>query len=382
MKTGLRVLVVEDCEPDFELLLIALERGGFAPAAERVESRTGLETALENGPWQIVISDFDLPGFDGLGALEVVRSRDRDLPFVVVSGAIDEEQAVNVMRAGAQDYLFKGKLARLAPVVRRELAETDRRRRAREETRVAQERERELERLRRGFVSMVSHEFRTPLGVIRLAADILESYGDRMDASARAEQTGEIRRAVEHMVALMDDVLLTGRLNQARVEFKPSEFDLRARCEECARDVEKSTGHRCPIRVRTDLTVSRVSLDANLLKAIVTNLLTNAVKYSPQARPVDLEAGADGACVIIRVTDCGIGIPAQDLPNIYEPFHRCGNAGHAPGTGLGLAIVKQCVELHGGAIEVASRIGEGTCFTVRLPINSSMETRKEVTEAA
>jgi signal transduction histidine kinase len=299
MSGELRSLVVEDCELDYNLLLVALERGGFAPSAQRVETREELEQALATSPWQIVISDFDLPGFDGLGALQVVRSHDPDLPFLMVSGAIDEEQAVNVMRAGAQDYLFKGKLTRLVPVVRRELAEYQRRRHARAETEAALARERELGRLRRGFVSMVSHEFRTPLGVIRLASEILERYGDRMDAQSRREQTAEIRQAVEHMVALMDAVLLNGTLNAARVEFNPVLVELRESCNAFAGAVRKSTGNRCPIRV--DAAPVEAIVDAKLLQIIITNLLTNAVKYSSESAEVELNASTAGDAVQIEV---------------------------------------------------------------------------------
>ena len=123
----LRVLVIEDCEDDYDLLLLKLAEARFQPRASRVETMAEVEEAFDREEWQIVISDFDLPGFDGLRALNLVRARNAEIPFFLVSGVVDEEQAVAAMRAGAQDYFFKGKLARLGPAVNRELQEAEER---------------------------------------------------------------------------------------------------------------------------------------------------------------------------------------------------------------------------------------------------------------
>src|SRR5262249_322751 len=142
------------------------------------------------------ISDYDLPGFDGLRALELVRSRDLEIPFIIVSGVMDEEQAVAAMKAGAQDYLFKGKLARLGPAVARELHEAEQRRRRRE-AQIALDRDRnQLQHDHLRFVDVMSHEMRTPLNIINVAAGLLSHYGDRMDREDRAERVTEIQDAV------------------------------------------------------------------------------------------------------------------------------------------------------------------------------------------
>src|SRR5437867_1329376 len=128
MKTPLRVLIVEDCEDDAELLLRELRRGGYAPAFERVDTPEAMSAALARESWDIVIADYSLPQFSRLAALNLVQERALDLPFIIVSGAIGEDTAVAAMKAGAHDYLLKGNLARLVPAIERELREAESRR--------------------------------------------------------------------------------------------------------------------------------------------------------------------------------------------------------------------------------------------------------------
>ena len=177
----LRILVIEDCEDDHDLLLLNLREAGFEPSSLRVDTLPEIEQALRRQEWQIVFSDFDLPGFNGLLALHLVRSRNAEVPFFIVSGVIDEEQAVAALKAGAQDYFSKRKLARLGPAVRRELHEAEQRRRQRD-AQVELDRDRNLlrhDRIR--FVDVMSHEFRTPLNIIHVAASMLARYGERME---------------------------------------------------------------------------------------------------------------------------------------------------------------------------------------------------------
>src|SRR5208283_1444213 len=181
----LRTLVIEDCEDDHGLLLLKLRQAGFEPDALCVDTVADIEEALKLNGWQIVFSDFDLPGFNGLRALELVRAINSEVPFFIVSGVIDEEQAVAAIKAGAQDYFFKGKLARLGPAVGRELHEAEQRRQRRE-AKVELDRDRNVLRSDRiRFVDVMSHEMRTPLNIINVAAGMLDRYGERMELSGR-----------------------------------------------------------------------------------------------------------------------------------------------------------------------------------------------------
>ncbi|MBI4320064.1 MAG: response regulator [Chloroflexi bacterium] len=157
MGKPLRVLIVEDSKADAELLLIELERGGYAPTSRRVDTAEAMSEALDHSTWDIVLADYVMPSFSGLAALRLVQARGIDLPFIVVSGQIGEDVAVATMKAGASDYILKGHYARLAPAVERELREVEVRRQRRE---AEEERDRLLEQLRAANEQLVLNNIR------------------------------------------------------------------------------------------------------------------------------------------------------------------------------------------------------------------------------
>ena len=229
-------------------------------------------------------------------------------------------------------------------------------------------REQELGRLRTNFVSMVSHEFRTPLGIIQSSAEILDGYFERLEPAERKEHLRSIHGNTRRMAALMEEVLLLGSFDAGKMEFKPAPVSLRRFARQLVEEILAATERRCPI----DLIVQGVSVkahaDVRLLRHIFTNLLTNAVKYSAPGDPVRVELARDGGDAVWAVRDRGIGIPEADREWLFNAFHRGGNVGNRPGTGLGLVIVKRCIELHGGQLCVDSTPGKGTVMTVRLPV--------------
>ncbi len=371
MLTPLRTLVVEDCEDDHDLLLLKLRQAGFEPSALRVETIAEIEGALALNEWQIVFSDFDLPGFDGLRALKLVRAVDPEIPFFIVSGVIDEEQAVAAMRAGAQDYFFKGKLARLGPAVGRELHEAEQRRQRRE-AQVELDRDRNVLRSDRiRFVDVMSHEMRTPLNIINVAAGMLDRYGERMELSGRKERIAEIQGAVARMTRVIDKVLLTSRLELQRWDLKYETFDPASWCKEFLRRDFRLSGQIDRIKVNAMSLPAKVTMDQRVVEIALQNLLSNALKYSAPDSLVDLELRGDALRRIrFSVRDRGIGIPEEDMPHIFTSFYRATNVGDVPGTGLGLAIVKACVDVHGGTIQIESGPGVGTCIRVCFPTGS------------
>jgi signal transduction histidine kinase len=166
----------------------------------------------------------------------------------------------------------------------------------------------------------------------------------------------------------MEEVLLLGRVDAGKVTFRPAPIDLRTMCERLIDEVRSATEARCPIQLHFTPADRPARGDEGLLRHILINLLTNAVKYSPSGNAVELHIGQQEAFVIITIRDHGIGIPAEDLPHLFDAFHRGRNVGDVPGSGLGMVIVKRCVDLHGGTIQCESRTGEGTTFAVRLPL--------------
>ena len=222
--------------------------------------------------------------------------------------------------------------------------------------------------MRSNFVSMVSHEFRTPLGIIQSSAEILEDYHDQLQPPERKEHLQSIRNNTRRMAQTMEEVLLIGSLEAGKMEFKPAALDLRAFAGRLVGEVLSITNRRCPIELSLSETPAEIQADKRLLQHIFTNLLTNAVKYSDVGRVVRFEVGVTEKEIVSAVRDEGIGIPEADREWHFTAFHRAQNVGDRPGTGLGLVIVKRCVDLHGGKINVESKCGEGTSATVKLPI--------------
>ncbi len=233
--------------------------------------------------------------------------------------------------------------------------------------RAALAREKELNDLRSRFVSMTSHEFRTPLAAIQSAAELLRDFEHRMPASERSEILANIGAGVQRMTAMLDRVLLIGQVDARMLEFQPQQIDLLALCQSIADEARalqpKAT---CKLVTRFPASVKRCEFDPKLLRHILENLLSNAIKYSIHGGLVTFSIFCEAGKTVFRVTDQGIGIPTEEMPHLFESFHRASNVGAVQGTGLGLAIVKNAVDLHGGQIDVQSEYGHSTCFTVTI----------------
>ena len=235
-------------------------------------------------------------------------------------------------------------------------------------------REKELGQLRSKFVSMVSHEFRTPLAIIQSSAEILDDYLSQLEPAERKDHLQSIRKNTQRMAALMEETLLIGSFDAGKIEFKPKLLELRTFLRRLVDEVLSATDWRCPIKFLLAEMPAKVQADGRLLRHIFTNLLQNAVKYSDVGRVVQFEIECTGADIVCTIRDQGIGILEADQEWLFNAFHRGRNVGDRPGTGLGLVIVKRCVDLHGGTIKVDSKLGEGTSVTLRLPILSPEST--------
>lgn len=242
------------------------------------------------------------------------------------------------------------------------------RKRAEAELQNALAKERELNQLKTDFVSLVSHEFRTPLEIIMSSVDNLDRYHDRLPAEKRGELHRTINKSVRRMAEMMEEVLLLGRFDKGGTEFKPAPLDLAAFCQRVCDEMESATNRRCPIALKIEGNLAPAWGDEGVLRHILTNLLSNAAKYSEAGQPVELIVRREGTLALIRIVDRGCGIPADDQKRLFQAFHRGGNVRQVPGTGLGLLIVRRCVELHGGKIQCESLEGKGTTFTVHLPL--------------
>ncbi|GAB4522107.1 MAG: hypothetical protein OHK0046_34270 [Anaerolineae bacterium] len=231
----------------------------------------------------------------------------------------------------------------------------------------ALEQEKELSELKSRFVSMASHEFRTPLATISATTETLLAYRDRLDGEKLNARLRKIMGQVGHMKDIMEDVLQLARIQAGRMEFKPEAADLEHLC----RDIIEEFASRPEYTDRIIFQCNRPSLlrnfDLRLMRHVISNLISNALKYSSSEDSVLVDLRVHDTTITLKVQDSGIGIPEPDLKHLFEPFHRARNVGTISGTGLGLSITKEAVELHGGTITVETQLDNGTTFTVTLP---------------
>jgi len=246
------------------------------------------------------------------------------------------------------------------------------------------EQQQKLNELKSRFVTMTSHEFRTPLASILSSSELLEHYSHKWSEEKKLSHLYRIQNSVKHMTELLNDVLLLGKADAGKLELKPHKIDLVQYCHQLIEEFELTVPtHQIIFQVPEFLETNNVGnqsttgyVDEKVLKHIIYNLLSNAVKYSPDSDRVYFELSCQPQQVTFKVQDFGIGIPQEAQQQLFESFHRADNVGSIPGTGLGLPIVKRSVDLHGGEILVDSTINQGTIFTITIPYLTAKQNLK------
>jgi PAS domain S-box-containing protein len=231
----------------------------------------------------------------------------------------------------------------------------------------ALQREKELNELKSRFVQTVSHEFRTPLAVISIASEMLKRYAQRMTPDQQRQRLDGIETAVRNMTRLLSDTMVISKAAEGRLEFKPEAVDMEVLCRQVMNILLETTGTSHQLVFAAYGSCNAVWVDPKLMEQMIEELLSNAVKYSREGSRVEFNLKCEAERITITIQDWGIGIPPDDAPHIFEPFHRASNVGNASGTGLGLAVVQEIVELHKGTVTFETREGEGTTFKVVLP---------------
>jgi signal transduction histidine kinase len=388
MGQKLRVLIVEDSERDAALLVRELQRGGYDLAFERVDTPDAMNAAIEKQTWDLVVSDYSMPCFSAQAALALVKERAVDLPFIIVSGTVGEEVAVEAMRAGAHDFMPKGKFTRLLPAIRRELQEAAGRaerkviehqlhhakqREATERKRQDAELARHVAALERSnkelddFAYIASHDLKEPLrGLSNNAKFLRDDYADKLDQEGvnRLLRLGYLSQRMEQLV---NDLLYFSRLGRQDLAIQPT--DLNA----VIRDIEmmsETTFKERNVTIVIPRPLPPISCDTTRITEVFRNLMTNAAKYNDNevkrieiGRLPTLETTHGTENDVFYVTDNGIGIAAEFHEDIFRIFKRL-NAedDDKKGTGVGLTFVRKIIERHGGRIWLNSVPGEGTTF--------------------
>lgn len=479
MNHQLRMLILEDSEDDLLLLLREVRRGGVDPIYERTETAEGMRALLDSREWDVVIADYNMPRFGAMAALEIVKEREIDIPFIIVSGKIGEDLAVAAMKAGAHDYLMKGNLSRLVPAIEREVREADERRRRRQaeeairtqfnqistifdslnapvyvmdidtsqllylnkygaqlfgedwegrpyheliqggkplpcdfcptdkllddgkalppyiwehqhvtsgrwyqcidkairwtdgrlvrmEIAIDITERKEMERMKDEMISAVSHEMHTPLTAMMGFAEFLMENDVSREQQINCLQT--IHKETERLSELINNFLQLQRLKASMVKFKIAPVSLGLLLADAASLYSAaSKKHHIVVECPTDLPPVRGNEEQ--LYQVATNLISNAIKYSPEGGSVTLGGKAEGDKVVIWVRDEGIGIAPELQEKIFERFFRVDNTDRRKvgGAGLGLTLVREIVAAHGGRVWVESTLGAGSTFYVALP---------------
>ncbi len=372
--TPLRALIVEDRVTDAEMILRELRRGGFVPTHERVETAEALRAALARQPWDVVLSDYYLPGFDAPAALAVLQASGQDLPFIVISGSVGEDTAVAAMRAGATDYIMKDRLQRLPPAVARALADAGvRRERVQLQHDLAQAQK--LEAIGR-LAGGVAHDFNNILTAILGSAELL-LLDTPQGASAR-EEVEIIRDAAQRAQELIRQLLAFS----ARQVLRPAVTDLNDLIKNLSRMLRRLIGEDLALTAELADGLGAVRVDPGQVEQVLVNLAVNARDAMPDGGRLTIrtenvemtDSGElpDGRYVLIEVVDTGSGMDAATLARVFEPFFTTKARGK--GTGLGLATVYGIVRQSGGQVAVSSTLGTGTTFRIHLPrVDSPVE---------
>jgi signal transduction histidine kinase len=378
----LKILWVEDSEEDTELEERELRKGGLEFVSKRVQTKPDLVQALREFKPDLVISDYSLPGIDGMAVLRLVRDVSLDLPFIFVSGTIGEERAIESLKGGATDYVVKDRLGGFLTKVRRALKEADERERSRkleQELRQAQKME-AIGRLAGG----VAHDFNNLLTVITGYARLALARSRPGDPSNGDLE--EVIRASEGAASLTRQLLTFSRQQVTA----PTVLNLNQRVTELSRMLKRIIGEDVTLVTRLDSSLANVKADAGQVEQVIMNLAVNARDAMPEGGTLTIETRNDtldewearelsdapkGPHVLLTVADTGTGMTAETKAHLFEPFFTTKAPGK--GTGLGLSTVYGIVRQSGGSIDVITEPGRGATFRIRLPrVDESVEAVK------
>ncbi|HEY2953955.1 MAG TPA: response regulator [Candidatus Eisenbacteria bacterium] len=375
----IRILHLEDDPNDAELVLAALEDDLLQVTIEHVTGQEEFTAAVERGEIDLILSDYSLPGFDGVAALHLAREKMPDVPFIIVSGQLGEEAAVESVRGGATDYVLKQRLSRLGPSVRRALSEADERRKRREAEDALRRSEAQLRHAQKmeavgRLAAGVAHDFNNLLTVIIGYSQLQQRRFAPEDPAAQDAE--EVLGAAERAASLTRQLLIFSRQQVPQ----PRVLDLNGIVSDMHRMLHRLIGEDIELLAVLAPDLGRVHADAGEIEQVLMNLVVNAKDAMPAGGKLKIEtcnAELDdnylrdhpltrpGRYVVLAVSDSGCGMGAETQASMFEPFFTTKEMGK--GTGLGLSTVHGIVQQSGGHVDVHSEVGVGSVFKIYLP---------------
>lgn len=365
------ILIVDDTPANLQLLATSLSKHGYNIRA--VTDGHHALMAARAVPPDLILLDIMMPDLDGFEVCRRLKEDEtlHDIPVIFISALDETVDKVHGFRVGGADYIskpfkFEEVLARIEIHLtlynqRRQLEQ------AREQDRLYFEK---ISQLRDEFVSTASHDLKNPLANIKLSADLLRRAAERGDAQLQQKHLHNIATQVDRMQQLITDLLDIVKLETGRAlvyERVPMEPFLQHVVEDFALAAQEK---QINLRYQLSTAVTSAVLDHQQFRQALHNLLSNAIKYTPAGGEVVLASMAEDDTLLVEVRDTGLGIPAADIPYLFDKFYRVTNPDHMAieGTGLGLSIVQTVVHQHGGAVDVTSEFGRGSTFRIRMPL--------------
>jgi len=368
MEKELKILMLEDLEDDALLIDRALRKEKFAFTRVRVETQDEFTNALETFKPDVILSDHSLPQFNSIAALTICQERKLNLPFLLVTGSVSEEFAVNSLKKGADDYVLKSNLARLPMAIRYALRHRRQERIRKEQDEMLRNQNEELVKINKeldSFVYSVSHNLRSPLasvlGLVNVA--MLDELKDKDMVDGYFQM---IRKSISKLDGTLREILNYSR--NARSDVVISEINLDQLVRQSFAEMKYLQGHHdISKRIEIENAIPFYS-DGYRLSIILANLIANSIQYCDEGKDnsfIQVSATITPAHAIVHILDNGVGINRDYLPEIFNMFYRASEK--SDGAGLGLYIVKETLERLHGRVAVTSRLGEGTDITLTIP---------------
>jgi len=377
MNNKIKILILEDVLSDLELVLMELKKANIIFEHLHVETEEDFRKALVEFNPDLILSDYMLPQFTGIEALLIVKETYPNLPFIIVTGSVNEIVAVDCMKAGAMDYILKERLGRLGAAVNSALerkAEIDARKKAEEKVKLYISKLEVADAEKDKFLSIIAHDLRSPFNSLLGLTQIMAEQNHEMNPQKVQKIALSMYKTATNLYGLLNNLLEWLSMKRGKIPFNSEPANLKQAVQDILVLINASAVRKKIKITDTIQAYIMVCVDLNMLRSILRNLLFNAVKFTDEGGEVTISSITSvNNMVEVSVEDTGIGMSDELIGTLFtldKNISRPGTAGE-PSTGLGLIICKEFIEKHGGEIRIESEVGKGSIFSFTIPLFNS-----------